>query len=61
VTEVLNKLKLWFSLNLLFLNFSKTEFVKFNIKNACEHDIKIVYDNMEIPISSHIKFWMLIL
>jgi hypothetical protein len=32
VTEDLNKLKLWFNTNLLFLNFSKTEFMKFNIK-----------------------------
>jgi hypothetical protein len=53
---VLNKLKLWYNANLLFLNFSKTEFVKFNTKNAYDHDIKIVYDNMEIPNSSHIKF-----
>jgi hypothetical protein len=27
VTEVLNKLKLWFNANLLFLNFFKTEFI----------------------------------
>jgi hypothetical protein len=39
-----------------FLNISKTEFVKFNTKNAYDHDIKIVYDNMEIPNSSRIKF-----
>jgi hypothetical protein len=40
----------------LFLNFSKTEFVKFNTRNAYAHDIKMVYDNMEIPNSSRIKF-----
>jgi hypothetical protein len=56
VTEVLNKLKLWFNANLLFLNFSKTDFVKFNTKNAYNHDIKIVYDDMEIPYSSCMKF-----
>jgi hypothetical protein len=42
--------------NLLFLNFSKTEFMKFNIKNAYEHDIKILYDNTEISNLSCIKF-----
>jgi hypothetical protein len=56
VTEVLNKLKLWFNTNLLFLNFSKTEFIKFHTKNAYEQDIKILYDNMEIRNSSCIKF-----
>jgi hypothetical protein len=34
VTEVLNKLKLWFNTNLLFLNFSKTELMKFNTKKC---------------------------
>jgi hypothetical protein len=48
VTEVLNKLKLWVNTNLLFINFSKTEFIKFNTKNAYDHDIKILYDNTEI-------------
>jgi hypothetical protein len=56
VTEVLNKLKLWFNTNLLFLDFSKTEFMKFNTKNAYEQDINILYDNTEIPNSSCIKF-----
>jgi hypothetical protein len=56
VNEVLNKLKLWFNTNLLFLNFSKTDFIKFNTKNAHDHDIKILYDNTETPTSSCIKF-----
>jgi hypothetical protein len=42
VTNVLNKLKLWFNTNLLFLNFSKNEFMKFNTKNTYEQDIKIL-------------------
>jgi hypothetical protein len=56
VTEVLNKLKLWFNISLLFPNFSKTEFIKFNTKNAYEQDIKILYDNTEIRNSSCIEF-----
>jgi hypothetical protein len=32
------------------------EFIKFNTKNAHEQDIKILYDNTEIPNSSCIKF-----
>jgi hypothetical protein len=56
VTEVFNKLKLWFDANLLVLNFSKTEFVTFNTKHAYEHDTNIVYDNIEIPNSLCVKF-----
>jgi hypothetical protein len=56
VTEVLNKLKLWFNTNLLFLNFSKIDFIKFNTKNAHDHVIKILYDNTKITTSSCIKF-----
>jgi hypothetical protein len=56
VTEVFNKLKLWFNANLLVLNYSKTEIVKFNTKNVYEQDIKIVYDNIEIHNSPCIKF-----
>jgi hypothetical protein len=56
VNEVLNKLKLWLNTNLLLLIFSKTDFIKFNTKNAHAHDIKILYDNTEILNSSCIKF-----
>jgi hypothetical protein len=56
VTIVLNKLKLWFNTNLLFLNFSKTEFIKFNTKDAYGQDIKMLYYNREIPNSSCRKF-----
>jgi hypothetical protein len=52
LTEVLKNLNIWFSTNLLFLNFSKTEYIKFKTKNCYEQDINIAYDN-----SSHIKFW----
>jgi hypothetical protein len=31
--EVFNQLNKWFNTNLLFLNFSKTEFIKFKTKN----------------------------
>ncbi|PNF20445.1 hypothetical protein B7P43_G08125 [Cryptotermes secundus] len=56
VTEVFNKLDSWFNANLLSFNFSKTEFIKFKTKNIYEHATKIVYDDMEISNSSHIKF-----
>jgi hypothetical protein len=56
LTEVLNKLNTWFNVNLLFLNFSKTEFIKFKTKNVLEYDTKVLYDNIEISNSAHITF-----
>jgi hypothetical protein len=56
LTEVLNKLNTWFNANLLFLNFSKTELIKFKTRNVLEYDIKVLYDNIKIYNSAHIKF-----
>jgi hypothetical protein len=56
--EVSEQLNRWFNTNLLFLNFSKTKFIKFKTKNIYEydHDINTEYDNKEISNSYHIKF-----
>ena len=56
--EVFEQLNRWFNTNLLFLNFSKTEFIKFKTKNIYEydHDINTEYDNKKISNSYHIKF-----
>jgi hypothetical protein len=56
--EIFEQLNRWFNTNLLILHFSKTEFIKFKMKNVYEyyHDINIQYDNEKISNSSHIKF-----
>jgi hypothetical protein len=56
--EVFHQLNRWFNTNLLFLNFSKTEFIRFKMKNMYEYDldINIEYDNKKTSNSSHIKF-----
>jgi hypothetical protein len=61
--EVFEQLNRWFNTNLLFLNFSKTEFIKFKTKNIYEydHDINIEYDNKNISNSSHIVLFIFIL
>jgi hypothetical protein len=56
LTQVLNKLNTWFNANLLFLNSSKTELIKFKTKNVLEQDTKVLYDNTEISNSAFIKF-----
>jgi GTP:adenosylcobinamide-phosphate guanylyltransferase len=58
LTEALKNLNIWFNTNLLFLNFSKTECIKFKTKNFYEQDkqINIAYDNKKISNSSHIMF-----
>jgi hypothetical protein len=47
---------MWFNTNLLFLNFSKTVYIKFKTKSFYGQDINIAYDNKKISNSSHIKF-----
>ena len=61
--EVFEQLNRWFNTNLLFLNFSKTEFIKFKTKNIYEydHDINIEYDNKNISNFSHIVLFIFIL
>jgi hypothetical protein len=56
LTEVLNKFNTWFNTNSLFLNFSKTEFIKFKTRNVLEQDTKVLYDNIEISSLAYIKF-----
>jgi hypothetical protein len=54
--EVLNKVNTWFNASLLFLNFSKTDFIKFKTKNVLEQDTKVLYDNIEISVSPYKVF-----
>jgi hypothetical protein len=58
LTEAFKNLNIWFNTNLLFLNFSKTVYIKFKTKNFYEQDkhINIAYDNKKISNSSHIMF-----
>ena len=44
--EVFNQLNTWFNTNLLFLNFSKTEFIKFKTKKTCMSMTSILIYNM---------------
>jgi hypothetical protein len=58
LTEAFKQLNIWFNTNLLFLNISKTEFIKFKTKHSYEHDqdINIEYDEKKISNSSRTKF-----
>jgi hypothetical protein len=41
---------------LFFLDFSRTEFIKFKTKNILWQDIKVLYNNINISNSAHMKF-----
>jgi hypothetical protein len=58
LTEAFKQLNTWFNTNLLFLNLSKTEFIKFKTKHSYERDqeINIECDNKKISNSYHMKF-----
>jgi hypothetical protein len=58
LTETFKILNIWFNANLLSLNFSKTDYIKFTTKNYYEQDkhTNIAFGNTNISESSYIKF-----
>jgi hypothetical protein len=57
LTKVFTILNTWFNVNLLSLNCSKTDYIKFTTKNFYEQDnyINIAYGNRKISDSYHNK------
>jgi hypothetical protein len=58
LTEVFKILNIWFNANLLSLNVSRTDYIKFTTKNFYEQDnyINIACVNKNISDSYHTKF-----
>jgi hypothetical protein len=58
LTEVFKILNIWFKANLLSLNVSKTDYIKFTAKNFYEQDnyTNLAYGNKKISDSYHTKF-----
>jgi hypothetical protein len=52
----MKQLNRWFITNLLFLNFSKTEFISFKARNICDPHIKVEYNNKSISNLTHTRF-----
>jgi hypothetical protein len=46
----------WFNVNLLTLNFNKTQYLEFRTKNHCNVNTQIKYDQKWITNATEIKF-----
>ena len=56
IKTIFNNLNEWFKNNLLFLNFSKTQFVNFTTRKSNQIEININHNNKIIPICNSSKF-----
>ena len=54
ITPPFNFINEWLNINLLCINFNKTEYIKFTTENKPKTHIKITYDNksQQYPISN---------
>jgi hypothetical protein len=57
IRELFEHLNEWFNLNLLLLNFYKTNFIHFKTRNMCGLDIKVQYDNRFIANMYYTRFF----
>lgn len=60
ITEEINKLKKWFDINKLSLNFNKTSFMLFG-SHRSNVEVKLIVDNVNIERVNEIKFLSVIL
>jgi len=51
----------WFKVNQLILNYNKTHYLQFNMKNSWDYDLKLNYQGNYIKSSSNTKFLGLII
>ena len=51
----------WFKTNQLLLNYNKTHFLQFNMKNSMNYDLKLKYQGNYVKSSSNTKFLGLII
>jgi hypothetical protein len=51
----------WFKMNQLVLNYNKTHYLQFSIKNSMDYVLKLSYQGNYVKSSSHTKFLTLII
>jgi len=51
----------WFKVNQLILNYNKTHYLQFNMKNSWDYDLKLNYQGNFVTRSSNTKFLGLII
>jgi hypothetical protein len=51
----------WFKVNHLILNYNKTHYLQFNMKNSRDYDLELNYQHNYVKSSSNTKFLRLII
>ena len=61
IDNIFGDINNWFKVNQLILNYNKTHYLHFNMKNSWDYDLKLNYQGNYIKSSSNTKFWGLII
>jgi len=61
IDKIFGDINNWFKINQLLLNYNKTHYLQFNMKNSKDHDLKLNYQSNYIKISTNTKFLGLII
>ena len=61
IDNIFGDINNWFKVNQLILNYNKTHYLQFNMKNGWDYDLKLTYHGNYIKSSSSTKFLGLII
>jgi len=61
VDKIFGDINNWFKVNQLILNYNKTHYFQFNMKNSWDYDLKLNYQGNYVQSSSNTKFLGLII
>ena len=61
IDKIFGDINNWFKVNQLILNYNKTHYLQFNMKNSWDYDLKLNYQGNYIKSSSNTKFLGLII
>jgi len=61
IDKIFGDINNWFKVNPLMLNYKKTHYLQFNMKNSWDYDLKLNYQGNYVTSSSNTKFLVLII
>ena len=61
IDKIYGDINNWFKVNQLILNYNKTDYLQFNMKNSWDYDLKLNYQVNCLTSSSNTKFQGLII
>jgi len=61
IDKIFGDINNWFKVNQLILNYNKTHYLQFNMKNCWDYDLKLNYQGNHVTSSSNTTFLALII